>query len=148
MHCPVYVGLCWLRHWILLVICQDHHVFSLVAKVFVQVVAHVLDIVDAATELPFLAEVIDANEQSLPSTCTLRVLEIVTGWGAAAELLRILGWWTRCIMVALDVCVLVYGWEGWTVLERCVCVNLHVILKHLRGPPSYPCGLQTLISSN
>ena len=119
MHCPVYVGLCWLRHWILLVIRQNHHVFSLVAKVLVQVVAHVLDVVDAATELPFLAEIIDANEQSLPSTCTLRVLEIVTGWGAAAELLRVLGRWTRCIMVALDVGVLAYGWEGWTVLEGC-----------------------------
>jgi hypothetical protein len=94
--------------------------------VFVQVIAHVLDIVDAAAELTFLAEIIDANEKGFPPTGTLRVLEIVASWSAMTELLGLLGWWAGCIRVALDVRVLGYSWEVWTVSENVVLVNLHV----------------------
>jgi len=101
-----------------LIICQDHHILPLVTKVFVQVIAHVLDIVDAAAELTSLAEIIDTNEQGFPSTSALRILKIVARRSAVTELLSLLGWWTGCIMVALDVCVLGYGWKGWTVSAK------------------------------
>lgn len=61
VHSPKNVCLCWLAHWVLLVISQEHHVLASIAEVLVQVGRHVLDIVDTSAQLTFLAEVIDTN---------------------------------------------------------------------------------------
>lgn len=50
-----------LAHWILLIIGQDHHVFSRVAEIVIQVCGHVLDIVNTPTQGSALVEVIDAD---------------------------------------------------------------------------------------
>jgi hypothetical protein len=44
----------WLAHCILLVVCQDDHILARIAKVLVQVCAHVFDIVDTSSKLAAL----------------------------------------------------------------------------------------------
>lgn len=71
VHCPQYVLFCGLAHRILLVIGEDDHVVSLIAKVVVQESRHVLDIVYTTTKLPPLSEIVDSNQQSLPPSRTV-----------------------------------------------------------------------------
>lgn len=71
VHCPEDVAFLGLRHLILLVVCQDHHVFSGIAKVLVKVSRHVFDVVDATTQLSTLAEVVNANEKSFAFSCAV-----------------------------------------------------------------------------
>lgn len=78
MHCSKNIGLCWLAHGVLLVVRQDDHVLSRVAEIAIEVCRHVLDIVDAPSKLPPLAEVVDPNQQCLPSTLAGGVLEAVS----------------------------------------------------------------------
>lgn len=85
MHCPQDVLLRRLAHGILLVVGQDDHIFSGITKVLVQIGGHVFDIVDASSQLPSLAEVVDPDQQSFPPTGTRRILEIIALWGALAK---------------------------------------------------------------
>lgn len=85
MHRSQYVLLCRLAHGILLIIRQDDHVFSRIAEVTVEVGRHVLHVVDASSQLSPLPEVIDANQQSLPSSGTIGVLVTVSLRCATAE---------------------------------------------------------------
>lgn len=62
VHGSEYVLLRRLAHRILLVVCQDDHVLSLVAEVSIQVGRHVLHIIDASTKLATLPEIVDAYE--------------------------------------------------------------------------------------
>ena len=87
MHCAQDVRFCGLAHGVLLVIRERDHVLALVPKELVQVCAHVLDIVDAATELAPLAKVVDTNQQRFPAPITCRVLEGVAIGRAVAEIL-------------------------------------------------------------
>lgn len=84
-----------LAHGILLVVSQDDHVLSLVAKVLSQVARHVADIVDAAAQLAALAKVIDADEKSLSPAGALGIAKRVVLGSAAAKVLgcarRLLG---------------------------------------------------------
>jgi hypothetical protein len=105
VHSAQYIRFRRLAHWVLLVICQDHHVLSLVSKVAVQICRHVLHIVDASPQLSPLPKVVDTDEESLPPAVTRRVLERVTAWCSVSEGLGCCGGWGRCIVVA--VCPLV-----------------------------------------
>ena len=67
------------------VVGKDHHIFTGVAKVAIQVRGHVLHVVDAAAKLASLVEVVDADEKSFTPAATVGVLEGVGGRGAAAE---------------------------------------------------------------
>lgn len=112
MHCPEDISLCRLAHGVLLVICQEHHVLSLVVEMAVQIGAHVLHVVDAATELSALAKVVDADEQGFPATVASRVLERVAVRRAVAESLRGGWWWrrtTRAVVLLLS-CIVV-SWK-------------------------------------
>lgn len=80
-----------LGHGVLLIVCENNHVFAAVAKVLREVRCHVAHVVDAAAQLAALAKVVDADEQGLAAAGALRVLERVVGGGAGAELLRVLG---------------------------------------------------------
>ncbi len=67
-----------LTHGVLLVVGQGNHVLSLVSKEFVQIGAHVLDIVYAAAKLTSLSKVVDAYEESFSPAVASRVLEGVS----------------------------------------------------------------------
>jgi hypothetical protein len=77
-----------LAHGILLVIGQNNHVFTSVAKVLGEIGRHVADVVDAATQLTALAKVINADEESFTPASALRVLERVALGSAASKVLR------------------------------------------------------------
>ena len=87
MHGAQDVRLGGLRHGVLLVIGQDDHVFSCVAKVLVQVCAHVLDVVDASAQLPPLAKVVDPNQQSFAPSGTVAVLKRIVVRCSLAEVM-------------------------------------------------------------
>lgn len=50
-----------LAHGILLIVRKDHHVLSLVAKMFGQVRRHIANIIDAPSQLATLPKIIDTN---------------------------------------------------------------------------------------
>lgn len=62
MHGPQNVPFFRKRHFVLLVVRQDHHIFPGVAEVLVQIGRHVLDVVDASSQLAFLAKVVDPDK--------------------------------------------------------------------------------------
>ena len=81
LHEPVHraddVRFCGLAHGILLIIGQNHHVLSGIPEMPIQVPAHILDIVDAATKLAALSEVVYADQKRLATARTGGVLEVV-----------------------------------------------------------------------
>lgn len=87
VHGPENVLLGRLAHGILLIVCEDDHVFPLVAKVLDEVGRHVAHVVDAASKLATLAKIVDANQQAFPPAITLRVLKVVVLWVAIAKAL-------------------------------------------------------------
>ena len=111
MHCAKDILLCRLAHRVLLIVRQNHHVFSRVAEVAVQVGGHVFDIIDAAAQLAFLVEVIDADEEGFAATGTGGVLEAVGGRSAGAEGLHLLRGWRRGVMISLDIGIRIHSGE-------------------------------------
>lgn len=101
MHGTQYVLLCRLTHRILLVICQDDHIFPLVIEMIVQVRRHILDVVYASSQLSSLPEVIDADKECLTITCAGRVLEIVALRSSLTETLHGLWWRWRGIVITV-----------------------------------------------
>ena len=100
-----------LAHGALLVVGQGDHIFALVAKGFLEVVGHVLNIVDATSQLALLTKVVDADQQSLSPAGAVGVLERVAVGSAMTESLG-LGrrWWgSVCTVVVLVVDVLAGG---------------------------------------
>ena len=95
VHCSQDICLGRLAHRILLIICQDHHVLSLVAEMAVQVGRHILHIVDASSELASLAKVVDTYEKRFPSAGAVGVLECIPAGCAGAESLGLRGWRRR-----------------------------------------------------
>ena len=93
------VCLGWLTHGVLLVVCERDHVLPLVAEELVEICAHVLDVVDATSQLPTLAKVVDTNQQRFPPPVACRVLERVAVGGAVAEVLCAAGRWWRPLVV-------------------------------------------------
>ena len=93
MHGSQNILLRGLAHWILLIVGENHHVFSLVAKVIVQIGGHIFDIVDASSQLPSLPEIVDPDEQGFTATCASRVLKVVSLGSAGSEALH--GLWRR-----------------------------------------------------
>lgn len=61
MHGAKNVLLCGLAHRVLLIVCQDNHIFSLITKMFHQISSHVSDIIDTSSQLATLTEVVDTN---------------------------------------------------------------------------------------
>lgn len=113
----------WLTHGVLLVVGQCDHILALVTKGLHQVVGHVLNIVDATSELALLAKVVDADQESLALAGTVGVLERVAVGCAMAEVLHALWrrWWGALTEVVLLVNVLAAGEvciEMWLVASR------------------------------
>ena len=78
----------WLAHGVLLIICKDHHVLPLVAKMLGKVSSHVADVIDTATQLAALAKVVDSDQQGFSPAGAVGVSEGIAVGGAVAELLR------------------------------------------------------------
>jgi hypothetical protein len=87
MHSSKNVLFGWLAHGVLLIIGKDHHILTLVAKVLRKISSHVADIVDAASELTALVEVVDSNEKGFSPAGAVRVSEVVAIGSAMTELL-------------------------------------------------------------
>ncbi len=91
MHQPLHgtdnIRLRWHTLRVLLVVGQNHHVLSAIALPLVQERRHVRHIIDTPLQLVRLPKVVDPNQQSLPTTGTGRVLELVVRWRAASEML-------------------------------------------------------------
>jgi len=87
MHSSKNVLFGWLAHGVLLIIGKDHHILTLVAKVLRKISSHVADIVDAASELTALVEVVDPNEKGFSPAGAVRVSEVVAIGSAMTELL-------------------------------------------------------------
>lgn len=102
MHCPQDILLCRLAHRILLIIGQDNHVLSRIAKIAIEVGRHVLHVVDASPQLSSLPKVVDADQQSLPSSSTIRVLESVSLRCATTKTYRALRGWRRRVGITVD----------------------------------------------
>lgn len=124
MHSPEDVRLRRLAHGVLLIIRQDHHVFSGVTEVLVEIGRHVLNIVDTSAQLPLLIEIVDTDQQRLPLSCAARILEVVAlgctmaerdrstrrGRGSSRSSMMSLAvgvavtrWWHACCALALMV---------------------------------------------
>jgi hypothetical protein len=76
-----------LAHRIVLVVGQNHHVFSAISKLVVQETRHSRDIVDATLERVRLSDIIDPDEKGLSRARTVRVLKLVAGGSPVAETL-------------------------------------------------------------
>jgi hypothetical protein len=85
------VSLCRLAHGVLLVIREEDHIFTGVSEVLVKVCGHVLDIINASSQLALLAEVVNSNQQCLSLAGTARVLEAIALRGTMSECHRITG---------------------------------------------------------
>ena len=96
-----------LTHGVLLIIRQDHHVFTSVAKVLVQVGRHVLDIVDTSAQLTLLVEVVNSDQQSLSLARAARVLEVVPLRRSLTEADRLGGWRSRDAVITVGAVVAV-----------------------------------------
>ena len=109
MHSTQYILLGRLAHRILLIIRQEDHVLPCVSKVTIEVCRHVFDIINASSQLPFLTEVVDTDQQCLSSAGTVRVLEIVPLGRALAKAVLALRRWGWGLLVTLDVGIRVHG---------------------------------------
>jgi hypothetical protein len=99
-----------LAHGILLIVGQNNHVLSFVSEMLVQVGRHVLRIVNAASELAALAEVVDADEERFPPSGTSGILECVALGRAVSEVLGLRWWrWGR-IVITLHVSIAADTW--------------------------------------
>lgn len=117
MHRPQDIRFRRLTHGILLVVGKDNHVLPRIAKVLVQVCRHVLHIVDAATELTLLAEVVDSDQEGLSLPGAARVLEIIALRGTVTECdgstWRRRGSTMAALMVGVLICVHVCHMGQW-----------------------------------
>ena len=103
MHGPQDVGLGWLAHGILLVVCQDDHILPRISEILVQVGGHILDIVDTTPQLTPLVEIIDAYQKRFAPTRTVRVLVRIMLWRPRAKGLSAVGWRWGSVRVAVHV---------------------------------------------
>jgi hypothetical protein len=80
----------------------------------VQVAAHVLYVVDTSSQLTALAEIVDADQESLTATRAIRVLKGIAAGSAVAECLGLRWWRRRGVVISLDISIVVGRREGWT----------------------------------
>lgn len=111
MHCSEYVLLGRLAHGILLIIRQENHIFPCITKIAIQVRRHVLDVVDAPSQLTLLTKVVDTDQQSFSSSSTIGVLKVISLGRAMTESLLALRRGRWCLVVSLDVGIRVDGRE-------------------------------------
>lgn len=88
---------CWLTYGVGFIICQDHHVLLLVTVLVLEESLHPIDVVDASSQLVWLTDIIDSNEQRFSGTRAIRILELIVRGSTMAELLRDL--WRRLWIV-------------------------------------------------
>ena len=62
MHGAQNIGFGRLAHGVLLVVGQYDHVLPRISEILIEVGTHVLDVVDASSQLAALSKVIDANQ--------------------------------------------------------------------------------------
>ena len=87
MHCSNDIRFSGLAHRVLLVICQNHHVFPRITKIPIQICRHIFHVIDTTAQLTALAKVVDADQQRFAATRAGGVLEIVSLRSAVAEAL-------------------------------------------------------------
>lgn len=87
----------------MLVVCENHHIFALVAKMLNQIRRHVFNVVYAASKLAALAKVVDAHEESFSPARTITVLKGIIRRRAVTERLRTSRWRRRSGVIPIVV---------------------------------------------
>ena len=113
MHSSQDILLGWLTHRILLIIGQDDHVLSRVAKVAIEIGRHVLDIIDTSPQLTSLSKVVDTDKQRLSTPCAIRVRKAVPLRSTRAEMVHALRRRRRSVRIPLIVCIRVHSWKTY-----------------------------------
>ena len=113
VHCAQDVLLRRLADRVLLVVCEDDHVIPLVSIGLVQEGGHVLHVVDASSELPPLAKVVDADQERLSPPGAVGVLERIMLRSTRSEGLRCLRRRRGRLCIAIHIRVSVDGGHGY-----------------------------------
>ena len=131
-----------LAHWVLLIVGEKNHILSGVPKVRVEISRHVLDIVDTASKLTSLTEVVYANEKRFASTCAVGVLEAIPLRSTTAKTLHALGRRRRSIVVSGAVGICIHGRKTCTTLAQATtdesyisCLDVHYTWGLLLAAP-------------
>ena len=95
----------------MLVVCQDDHILPRIAKVAVEVIRHILDIIDTPSEFRLLSEIVDPYQERLTPSCTIRVLILVIHIRARIEVVWSRRRWSWGMIIAVDKGVRVYRGE-------------------------------------
>lgn len=103
MHGAEYIRFRRLTHGVLLIVRQNDHILPCVPKVAIQVGRHVLDVVDAASQLSSLPKVVDPYQQCLPPPGAVGVLKAVALWSAGAKALHALWRRWRSVKVTVNI---------------------------------------------
>jgi hypothetical protein len=64
------------RTRVLLIIREDHHIFSFISIPLDEEIRDILDVVDATVKFTILVEIVDPDEETFLPAITLRILEI------------------------------------------------------------------------
>lgn len=88
MHGSEEILFCRLAHGILLVVGQDDHVFSFVAKVLGEVARHVPHVIDTTPQLSSLAKIVYTDEKRFSPATAVAVPERIVLRSAMSEMLR------------------------------------------------------------
>lgn len=112
MHRPENILFRRLAHGVLLIVSQDDHVIPLVTEIFVQKRRHVLHVIDTTPQLASLAEIVDSDQQSLPSSCAIRVLERIALWRSIPEALHARGGWRWSTWIAIYIEIRIDRWRA------------------------------------
>lgn len=92
-HRPQHILLRRLALRVLLIIRQDHHILVPIPMVLHEVILHVVGVVDAASQLGGLPEVVYADEERFALSFAVGVLEVISLGCAMREGLLALRWW-------------------------------------------------------
>ena len=95
----------------MLVVCQEDHILPRIAKVAVEVIRHIFDVVNTPSELRLLSEIVDPYQQRLTPSCTIRVLILVVYIRTRVEVVWSCRRWWWGLTVTVDKGVRIYGGE-------------------------------------
>lgn len=103
MHGPEEILFRRLAHRVLLVVGQDDHIFSFIAKVFGEIGGHIPRIVNTAAQLSSLAKIVYAYKKRFSPTGAITVLESVVCGSSMSKMLRAGGRRRRRTIIAMVV---------------------------------------------
>ena len=95
----------------MLVVRQEDHILPRIAKVAVEIIRHIFDVIDTPSEFRLLSEIVDPYQQRLTPSCTIRVLILVVHIRARVEVVWSCRGGSWGMIIAVDKGVRVNGGE-------------------------------------